>query len=201
MVQLHPNFRKTITTHMDQRVRAAYDEMRGLAACAGIRNNDNAAHKVRVNHHGSFSKCVPARRFIDAAIEDTELYPFNEELREVIRSLIQAADPRQISGRTWEMRRTKLGAAQEAVEIQKTEHHTSPFGQKGMGPRRLMNKIAKQMLDNQIRSLQLHSFPAGEDYGNDPAHNTPRVAKKKGFDFPMVRTGEVVRALDSWVEG
>lgn len=199
MVQLHPNFRKTITTHMDQRVRAAYDEMRGLAACAGIRNNDNAAHKVRVNHHGSFSKCVPARRFIDAAIEDTELYPFNEELKEVIRGLIQAAKPRSV------VASTAHKTINDWLDVETTYvdvvEHTSPFGQKGMGPRRLMAKIAKQMLDNQIRSLQLHSFPAGENYGNDPAHNTPRVAKKKGFDFPMVRTGEVVRALDSWVEG
>ena len=198
MVTLHPNFRQTIKTHIDQRVRAAYAEMRGLSACAGVWNNENAAHKARVNHHGSVTMRVPARRFVDAAIEDTELTAFNQELREVIRSLIKEAQPRSLVGTTAHKTVTSYGAVK--TTFVDTVEHTTPFGKKGMGPSRLMRKIAEKMAQNQIRAIVGHDFPAGPKNGNDPAHNTPRVAKSKGFNYPLYKTGELAHNVQAWIE-
>lgn len=198
MVTLHPNFRQTIKTHIDQRVRAAYDEMRGLSACAGIWNNENAAFKARVNHHGSPSRMVPARRFLSAAIEDTELTAFNQELKEVLHELIQEAHPRSLVGTT--AHKTVNSIGDEITTFVDVVEHTTPFGQKGMGPSRLMRKIAEKMAQNQMRSLTGHDFPAGATNGNDPAHNTPRVAKSKGKDFPLYKSGELISKIQAWIE-
>lgn len=199
MVTLHPNFRQTIKTFVDQRVRAAYDQMRGLSACAGIWGDEGAAFKARVNHHGSPSRMVPARRFISAAIEDTEMTAFNQELKEVIHSLINEAHPRSLVGSV-PHKTFNPSTGDTKVTFVDIVEHTTPFGQKGMGPSRLMRKIAEQMARNQMRSVTGHDFPAGPMNGNDPAHNTPRVAKSKGKDYPMHKSGHTINKIQAWIE-
>ena len=50
-------------------------ELEGMTACAGIRNNANAAYKARVNHYGGVSSWgmpLPVRRWVDSAYADTK---------------------------------------------------------------------------------------------------------------------------------
>lgn len=68
--------KEILTRTVDQaKLLQQIKELEGMAACAGIRNNESAAYKARVNHYGGISSWgmpLPVRRWVDSAYSDTK---------------------------------------------------------------------------------------------------------------------------------
>ena len=68
--------KEILTKTVDQgKLLQQIKELEGMTACAGIRNNEGAAYKARVNHYGGVSSWgmpLPVRRWVDSAYSDTK---------------------------------------------------------------------------------------------------------------------------------
>ena len=68
--------KEILTNAVDQgKLLQQIKALEGMTACAGIRNNEGAAYKARVNHYGGVSSWgmpLPVRRWVDSAYSDTK---------------------------------------------------------------------------------------------------------------------------------
>jgi len=191
------SFNRKFEAVMNDKLISAVEALASVSACAGIRKNSNAAKKARVNHHGAFSTKVPARRFVYDATRNVGDVNFSAALRKIIVDQIQAP----VAGYNKRVGKT------DYVYGDRTRIHAraKPFGAGGeygiqKTPGRIMNRIANQMAVNQRNAIKQRAYSGAASNGNDPTHNAPSVAKRKGFDWPMVDTGETYSAIESWTE-
>lgn len=166
----------------------------GLAACAGIKGKWKQARKARGNHHGEFiidsegqTRQIPVRQFVWAATRDRRVTPYSDEIAEIIARGIHD-NPAPHTQRT-ELRSVEGVVKTVAVGAM---HGTAVFaGRKGY--RGLMEKIAKQMEVNQFNAIETRNIMGKQ-------HNADSTVRRKGFDHPLVWSGDMQMAIESWVE-
>ena len=206
MARVNVSFTQKYTAALDSKMRAQLADFANRSACAGIRKNEDAAKKARVNHHGAFSTHVPARRFITAATLDIGDAAMASELRATIKEAVGrpvARNPRMVLTRE----ETVVGVggyASTTVYEETKDVRGNVFGRgengEQRGPVRVLKKIADKLAQNQRNAIAQRAFAPGPDYQGDPQHNSPRVVKKKGRDEPLVATGAMKGAIRGWVE-
>lgn len=206
MARVNLSFTQKYTAALDSKMRAQLADFANRSACAGIRNNEAAAMKARVNHHGAFSTKVPARRFITAATMNVGDVNMAAELKQAIKEAVGRPTKRDPKQRVaWAETNVGIGGHAGAVVYEETRDvrgNVFGRGEPGTqrGPQRVLFKIAQQLAQNQRTAISERAYAPGPANGNDPAHNAPRVAKHKGFDWPLVDTGEMYGAIKGWVE-
>lgn len=190
MARFQKSFSMKIEGKVDARVKHAYEELESLAACAGIKGNYDEAQKARMNHHGWVMTTkkgqvfVPARRFVDAFVNNSDFAEAGESIKALIKDNLRAPEDRE-----WEtaIRRTAQGGY-DLVPIDK--RGTKPFGTRNIGARRLMNKIAQSMEAAQVSVIGSTLLP----------ENTESVIKRKGRNSPLLNKGTMRSSVTHWVE-
>lgn len=202
MAKVNSSLNGKIDTYFDSVVANGYKTLQGISACAGLRNatqkykDKTMAQVAQINHYGAVVKrgdaswLLPSREFITAATrEDTDKNEYLSDLREVIKTAIKEAKPRTIgSGVTITGR--SLGS-------QPVVSQTTPFGGSSgsaNSARMIMKKIAAQMAQNQRNAIISRDYPSGA------SSNAESTIRKKKFDFPMVKTTQMLTNIKSWVE-
>lgn len=193
MARIGPRFQAKINAAVSAKINAALERVAGMSACAGIRDNLESAIKARLNHYGSFTMHIPARRWVDMA----EIYTAHSEegamLQDLVKSMLKA-DTGPGYKRTTEVVEGKYRTDTRYYDVIAT-----PFA-KGIGPARFMQTIAEGMKAVQESAILNTEFRAGPSYGGDPSHNAPRTIRLKGFDWPLVHTGAMASSIQAWVE-
>lgn len=202
MARVNISLTRKFTAALDAKMRAQLEDFASKSACAGIKNNPSAAKKARVNHHGAMSTKVPARRFITASTMNLAGADFASELRETIKDVIQQPTARtQIKHTVTRAVRTRTGEQTDTIT---QDVRGNVFGRPELGrqrgPTRVLQRIANTLAENQKKAIAGRVYENGPTYGNDPRHNVPVVAKKKGFDWPLVDSGEMLSSIKGWVE-
>lgn len=202
MARYNVSFTRKFTAVINSEVAQAIYSLGRMSACAGIKGNPEAAKKARYNHHGAPATHVPARRFVYDATRNIDGHNFGTEISRIIKQQIRSPKPAMYSFDP----NAYAGRSEFSGEIEygkRTHTAAAPFGERDgeqRTPRRILGRIANQMAANQRNAIKERAYSDGASNGNDPHHNTPRVAKHKGFDWPMVDTGETLSAIQGWVE-
>ena len=170
----------------------------GLAACAGIKGKWKQARKARGNHHGEFiidsegqTRQIPVRQFIWAATRDRRATPYSAEIEDVImRGIHDNPAPHT-------QKMSMINAAgiykDHGAVVPKSGKHGTPIFAGRKGAYGLMEKIAKQMEVNQFNAIETRNIIGKE-------HNANSTVRRKGFDHPLVWSGDMQMAIESWVE-
>lgn len=200
-ISLTQKFRYAIDSRMKEQLAGFASH----SACAGIRNNPEAAKKARVNHHGAFSTKVPARRFITAATTNLAGANFGSELRTAIKEALGTPTARnRAEVVTAVVEESGLHGVGPTVYEETRDTRGNVFGRgeggKQRGPQRILMKIAQSIAENQKRAIEERIFEDGPDNGNNPEHNADSVIKRKGFDKPLVKNGNMYKSIKGWVE-
>lgn len=194
-MRTNTSFRHKIEIAATENLRKRIERLNYIAACAGIKpaeGSESAAAKARMNHYGSFTKKVPARRWVDMADVNTARISEILDVQSLIKDLIKT--PTEKASRRKEPIQGQYGVTFRYYDI------TPDVFPKGVGPVGAMKRVADGMLAAQRAAISFHEFRIGPTNGNDPTHNALSTIKNKGFDFPLVRSGEMVNSLSSWTE-
>lgn len=203
MARVNLSLSKKFTAALDERMRTQLADFASHSACAGIRNDYDSASKARENHHGSFSKNVPARRFITTSTSNVKGLDLGGELKSAIKEALGTAkeagtETKNVVWKGEGLRGTDL------IAPEKVYSRGALFGQSSTGeqrgPIRVLRKIAQQIAENQKMIITERAYESTVAGGEDPVHNAPRVAKAKGFDWPLVDSGKMFKAIKGWVE-
>lgn len=203
MVRYNISFVRKVSGEINDNLETAISSLGLVSACAGIKGNRNAAFKARVNHHGAPATHVPARRFVYDATRNIGDHKFSSAIREIIKDALRTP---QIRTRRTYKTRTRQG---EELTISEDTRRDKAFGSADYSrpgtlvqrtPQRIMNRIAQQMAENQRKAIRARAYSGVNNNGNNPAINQPSVVHRKGFDYPMVDTGETLAALEAWTE-
>ena len=170
----------------------------GLAACAGIRGKWKQARKARGNHHGEYIldsegnvREIPVRQFVWAATRDRRVTPYSAEIEEVIMRGIHD-NPTPHTQKMSMISATGIYKDHGAV-VPKSGKHGTPIFAGRKGAYGLMEKIAKQMETNQFNAIETRNIRGKE-------HNADSTIRRKGFDHPLVWSGDMQMAIEGWVE-
>lgn len=193
MARIGPRFQAKINAALSSKIDAALARASQMSACAGIRNNLESAIKARLNHYGSFTMSIPARRWVDMA----EIYTAHSEEGAMLQDLVKSMLKKD-TGPGYK-RTTEVVEGLYRTDTRYYDVVATPFT-KGIGPARFMEKIAEGMKAVQESAVLNTEFRAGPSYGGDPYHNAPRTIRLKGFDWPMVHTGAMASSIQAWVE-
>lgn len=203
MARYNVSFARKVSREINDNIEEAINSLGLVSACAGIRDNPSAAFKARVNHHGAPATRVPARRFVYDATRNIGDHKFGSEIREIIKDALR--NPQIRTRRTYKTR-TSQG---EEITVSEDTRRDKPFGSADYSrpgtlvqrtPQRIMNRIAQQMAANQRKAIRARAYSGVDSNGNDPAINQPRVVQRKGFNWPMVDSGETLAAIEGWTE-
>lgn len=197
MVRYNASLVHKVAGEVTPAVEAAIMEIASMSACAGIKDNRAAAFKARVNHHGAPATHVPARRFVYDATLNIGDIKFGAEIRRVIKE--------QLRGPKAAVNKRITGSQYVYGGRPRVHERAKPFGEAGgddvqHSGRQIMQRIANQMLANQKRAVAARAYKSHADNGSNPAINQPRTVNRKGFNYPMVDTGETLAALEAWTE-
>lgn len=191
MAKYNVGFNRKLTAAMNDKMIAAWEQLGAMKACAGIRNNPEAARLARMNHHGAPSTKVPARPFINST-SNLEGANFGTNIRKVIKDALRTPKIRS-SAKGVNMRRDRpfgsvdLGDETRTSIIQRT-------------PNRIMNKIAQTIAQNQRNAILGRKFGPGPVNGNNPKRNADSVIYRKGKDSPLIDSGDMLNSIEGWVE-
>lgn len=203
MVRYNISFTRKLTAEINVTVASALYSLQDVSACAGIRNNRDAAFKARVNHHGAPMTNVPARRFVYDATRNIGDQKFGSEIAAIIKDALRTPEVRR---QTTTHYKDRIGTLQTRTEDPRRDKPFGSFDPSNRNsmlqrtPNRIMTRIAKQMAANQRKAIAERAYISAANNGNDPAHNTPRVAKHKGFDWPLVDSGAMLNSVEAWTE-
>lgn len=194
-------FESQMTAILTEKIGRDLMRFQGGSACAGVVGNSDLQFKARINHYGgSFDKetvslketgqirhgrpvirsvktkyvqTIPQRHFVEYAIpQDSELFRnFEHEVATIL------------SGGTERVVEAEDGGGAHTS-------HQANFASGRRGPYRTLLAIAKEMKRNQVERIWTVGPP-----------NAPRTIQRKGFDQPLVETGELVNGIKHWVEG
>lgn len=189
-MRLNPALSQKILRRVDGEVLAALKRLENRGACAGISKNPAAARKARINHHGSFSKKVPARPFINAGLHANIGTDYIQKMRDLIAELLSND---QDVARSWYTQKFFEGTSREYAE--KMPIRGKPFGA-GVHGYDILYEIAQTLADAQRDAILSRRF----------VPNSPRTIKKKKakqrpiVDMPLVDTGRMLSSIKGWVE-
>lgn len=186
-MKANSSLNRKLLTYWDDRVDQGYAELNGLAACAGIRGEIDAANKARWNHYGQVITRsdgtiikLPPRRWVYAGIDENTTVGTGR-LAQVIRDRIKAARPYS---------EHKVTYSNATYRVQKK---TTAFGgtkAAANSPRMIMRAIANEMAKNQRKVITSRALEA----------NKQSTVKRKGGNMPMVWTGEMFSEIQGFVE-
>lgn len=174
-----------------ERLRGIIGALGSVSACAGIRDNDSAAFKARVNHYGSYSKKVPARRWVDMADLQHAHTGVVLDIQDAIKKVIK---DEVLKDRTIVRRPARYGDTM----ISNYEDAT-PFAV-SWGPGRLSREMSRAMRELQIGAILMTNFRPGPTNGGDPYNNALSTIRKKGRNQPLMDTEEMLNSIDAWTE-
>ena len=173
-----------------------------LCACAGIRRSAKQARKARGNHYGEFTTdsgktyWVPPRQFVWAATRDRQGASYSEEIKRIIIKGIHDNPKPHTQKSGWESVETinevtGLKTTKFKQVAANAEHGTPVFAGRN-GYEGFLKKIADQMATNQYNAIETRNIVGRK-------HNAESTIKKKGFDQPLVDSGEMEAAIEGWV--
>lgn len=167
-------------------------EFAGLAACAGIQGAAKQARKARGNHYGEFMTVdgvtygVPVRQYVWAATRDRVAAKYGEEIKKlIIKGINENPTPhKQVTD--------FLPGTPVRRVVPGTAEHGRPVFAGRNGYRGLLAKIAKEMEINQFNAIEEVNIIGDKE-------NAESTIKRKGFDHPLVDSGDMQMAIKSWV--
>jgi hypothetical protein len=193
-MQASSSFSRKMVIAANRQLGRELAEFAGLCACAGIQNAPKQARKARGNHYGEFmtedgsTYYVPPRKYIWAATRNIGGAGYGEEIKRIIVKGINDNPTPHTQKTITEWDKDAGGYKQVAVGA---KHGTPVFAGRN-GYRGLLAKIAKQMEINQFNAIEEVNIIGKK-------HNAEITKKIKGFDHPLVNTGEMQMAITSWV--
>lgn len=194
-MRINSSFTKKIEMPLNIQLTNELEGLAGLAACAGIRNNWRAARKARGNHYGEFMAVggevyqIPVRQYVWAATHDRPAAQYSGEIKNLIAKGVNEHPTPHTQQSGW----VQHGGGWDIGYIKGTGKHGSPIFRGRKGYRGLVEKIAKQMEINQFNAIETVNIVG-------PHHNKPSTIKRKGKDHPLVDTGKMQMAIESWIE-
>ena len=191
-MRVNPKFTRRFETEINNAVMAAYEDLNGLSACAGIEDSSVGAMEAARQHYGYVVEMrdklmfIPPRDFVSFATHDKD---YEEEIKKIIKERIRAA-------KFTKSQRVKYTTYVGTTISRIAAGNTTPFfigERKKNSPTFIMTKIAEQMARNQ--------YDAITSWRVTPP-NSMYWRKKKGMDLPPLEgiKGEIVNNIKGWVE-
>lgn len=191
-MRVNPKFTRRFETEINNAVMAAYEDLNGLSACAGIKDSEVGAMEASLNHNGYVFEVrgreffAPPRDFVSFATHGQE---YEQEIKKIIKDRIRAA-------KFTKSQRIKYTTSAGTTINRIAAGNTTPFfigERRKNSPTLIMTKIAEQMARNQ--------YDAITSWRVTPP-NSMYWRKKKGMDLPPLEglKGEIVNNIKGWVE-
>ena len=191
MVTIRGDLTEDLSRFFYDSIQGPLDEFCAGYACAGIRDNPSAAQKARGNHYGEYyvndkgyTVPIPARQFIWAAlreIEDGDMRFTADEVKDILVKTINQ-NPR-VQKQEWSSR------GNGNLYRETTQRALSPL--KGGNFDGVFKKLADKMQQRLVNAVMSVNIIG-------PDQNAPSTIAKKGFDHPLVETGEMVESIEGW---
>ena len=192
-MRVNPKFTRRFETEINNAVRAAYEDLNGLSACAGIDDDSGVGAMEAARQHYGYTvemrdklMFIRPRDFVSFATHDND---YEQEIKKIIKDRIQAA-------KITKSQRIKYTTSAGTTINRIAAGNTTPFfigERKKNSPTLIMTKIAEQMARNQ--------YDAITSWRVTPP-NSMYWRKKKGMDLPPLEgiKGEIVNNIKGWVE-
>lgn len=157
-------------------------ELSNISACAGLFDVPyELYYKGAVNYYGSQSEHIPARRWLDAGTGvNQRISQGRYEYLRVFRDIIEKhlSDPRQ------------QAAVGKKVEGRILNLTPALSGTYRSGPKHIMRDIAEALASNMRDYITAGRWIS----------NAPSTIAAKGFDWPLIWTGELLYNIKAVVE-
>lgn len=187
---------RKIRLRVTDKILSAYSDLSNTSACAGVRNDADNAKEARINHHGAILRYpngntakLPARRFVDVAARNTQVYPTRDELKQFLKENLKAP---AIRGRPRTFINDK--GKEETGKVKST----LAFGTTGSADK-LMQRVADKIRVMQEEAIINKNFGRGGTKQN--AESTRKRKERKGQkEGAMIAYGWLKRGLYGWTE-
>lgn len=206
MARITMAFTRKFNAKVNDVVESAYNELNGMAACAGINVEENgsveAANKAIYNNEGrvrvyesekgTVEAFIPGRPWVEYATGVGQgASEYTAALAKVIKDNLKA--PRHEKAERKSIQRYVGGGRYTTEKKVVGGSSTAPFGGakgKHTNAEWLMKRIAKQMAKNQREGIKSGGL----------APNADSTKRRKKGDTPMVWTGEMLSNIEGFIE-
>ena len=192
-MRLNSSFSKKIEAQWNNQLGSQIRKFENTFACAGIQGDEEAARKARGNHYGEFETedgktySVPARRFIFAATRDLGMGQYSEEIKKIIiNGIHEDLSPHKQTNLSQSYTRSR-GLGDKAKIVPKSGEHGTP-----LTTEKFWERLSRKMAANQRDAILSRNID-----GN--THNAESTKKRKGFDYPLIETRQMLNAIKGWV--
>lgn len=218
MVRIRGDLNDNLTGFVHRSIQGPLDEFCASYACAGIRDNTEAAKKAYGNHYGEYytkngkTAAIPARQFIWAAIKDIQDGNVGFTAKDIRDMLVKKINttPR-VQKQEWSSHGNGL------YYRMTTQRALSPI--KGGHFDDLFERLAAKMKDRLVAAIdnvdivgsnkptiggttKTRRWSDRRGYVDaDIRTNAPRTIAKKGFDHPLIETEEMRDSIEGWTNG
>jgi len=189
---------KIVSGYIKARLNAAILDnayaMSKMAACAGIKGNAELIKIGRINNYGTYtagankSTHIPARPWLDAGVGESDALPKFEKM--YIGNLMGAINSSLKDSRFAGIKVTEYTTKEGTLGTTTARVQPRFTSVQGIGPSRIMMRIAKAMFENQKSYIS--------DSQGDK--NKPSTIERKGFDHPLYKDGKLLNAITYWVQ-
>ena len=186
MGRLARAFESRVTMVLTERIGRELARFEKGSACAGIIGDKELQKKARINHYGGTirKKRAVKRQFTHLESADVGIIPERHFIDHALEDVggLRDFEEQVAAALSGSKERTYAG-------WNKTTGQAS-FAAGRRGAERVLLKIANEMANNQIQALLLVAPP-----------NAKSTEVRKGFNQPLIRTGELVSGIRHWTEG
>lgn len=186
MGRLAKAFESRVTMVLTEKVGRALAQFEKGSACAGITNDPENQRKARINHYGGTIRKTQAvqRQFSHLESVQVGIIPERHFIDHALEDVTGTRDFEEA------VAAAMSGSKERTYEGWNKTTGQASFAGGRRGPERVLLRIANEMANNQIQALLMVQ-----------PKNAKSTEKHKGFNQPLINTGELVNSVRHWVEG
>lgn len=194
-MRLNSSFSKKIDTQWFNQLGSQIRKFENTFACAGIQGDPDNAKKARINHYGCPDRNIPARQFIWAATRDLGMGQYGEEIKKIIINGIREDRLSPHTQTTISQSRAQTERFRKTTGIVRDTQFALPGSAthgRALTTDKFWERLSKKMAQNQRNAILSRNI-IGEQ------HNAKSTKRRKGFDYPLIETREMLNSIKGWV--
>ena len=186
MGRLARAFETQVTMVLTEKIGRELVRFNNGSACAGIIGDAELQKKARINHYGGTiqKKQAVKRQFTHLESVKVGVIPERHFIDHALEDMGGLRDFEE------EVAKAMSGSKGRSYDGWNKTTGQTTFASGRRAAERVLLKIANEMANNQVQALLLATPP-----------NAESTEARKGFNQPLVHTGELVSGIRHWTEG